>query len=97
MCVGRRFVVVAGARRRDEGPVAGAAFEIEPVPQDAGDFEAWAQREFGDLDREELVVVPLPGHPGVEEDVVVDDRQAKAGRFSVLRNQVVDIDLGEGQ
>ena len=44
----------------------------------------------GGVDREVLVVIALPGDPGVEEDVVAEDAEAEAGRFALARRDVED-------
>jgi hypothetical protein len=92
-------VVVAGGRRGDEGAVAGAPVEDEPVPPDPRQLTQFGDAfefQFGDVNREELVVVALIGDAGVKEDVVVDDREAEARRFALPRHEVVDVDFGQG-
>ena len=97
MFEGRNFGVVAGAGSCDEGPARRTLpfrpVEDETVLQDPHlrQFQGSGFNfEFGDVDREVLVVIATPGDPGFEEDVVIEDAEAKASRFPTLGFDVVN-------
>ena len=86
----------AGAGGGDEGAVAGATVEDQPVSEDqAFDQRFEFDRQRRDVDREALVVVAVPGDVGLEEDFVAGEFEAEAGRLAVYRDHVVDGHLGQ--
>ena len=82
----------AGARRGDEGPVAGATVEDQPVAQDQS-FEADRKR-FRHVDGEALVVVPGRGDVAFEEDFVAEQFESEACGFPLFGDDVVDVGFG---
>ena len=93
----------AGGRGRQEGAVAGAAVEDEAVFQDQAFFAAEQSEDAaqgfrqrgGNVDREALVEVRVPGDVAFEEDFVAGEFEPEAGRLARFRFDVVDGDFGQ--